>query len=150
MTGVGARGIIAAALLVVLPSAAGCSEGFRAPTTLEECRDSAGAGAGEMFSVAYDEESRELGRSGVVHACLGPMPGSAIRVDPPPGVTVEPAEVAVPDGGGVVPLRVTVTGGDDTVLTLALDGPDGSGAQPVGVEVDGGEWALAQAATARK
>jgi hypothetical protein len=139
-----------ALLALTLPLVGACGTDFRAPTTLEECRDAAGAAAGEMFSVAYDEGSRALGRPGVVHACVGPMPGAAISVDPPPGVTVEPAEAVVPDGGGVVPLRVTVTGEDDTVLTVSLDGPDGGGAQPVGVEVDGGEWALAQAATARK
>jgi hypothetical protein len=151
MTGVGARRTIAAALLAVLPSLAGCSEDFRAPRTLEECRAAApGAGAGEAFSVAYDERSRALGEPGVVHICVGPLPGSTISVGAPTGVTVDRTVQAVPDDGGVLPVRVTATGGDDTTLTLTLDGPDGSGARSVRVEVDGDQWSFAQLATARK
>lgn len=151
MTGVGAGRTVAAALLVAHPWMAGCSEDFRMPTTLEECLASAPvAGAGEMFSVAYDEAPRALGEPGTVHACVGPMPGSTISVDAPSGVTVDPTAAAVPEDGGVVALRVTATRADDTTLTLSLDGPDGSGARSVRVEVDGDQWSFAQPASARK
>lgn len=152
MTGAGARVVIAVGLLSLVPAAGGCG-GFEAPTTLEECRGAAagGSGDGEMWAVAYDEADRPLGATGTVHACVGDLPGFVVSVDPPAGVVVEPDEVTAPVGGGVVELDVTVSGGEDSTLTLHLDGgADGRATHRVHVDVGDEEWAFDQPASARK
>jgi hypothetical protein len=114
------------ATLVLLGT--GCSSsvpmGRMVPTTLDDCGAAAHPGnpdGGMVGGLDWPSGSWALRTPAQAYVCLGQFPGGYVTLTSSGGsLTVQPARFAVPDGGGVVPVSITVTASGNSTLLLRL------------------------------